>query len=118
MDVTSEVNATTIKFESGLKNHYIEIELNVGCKEALMCKTSINFEFVVELVLLVKKMCEKLKIVGIHKIFQHVDPTDWSTILSSIDGFVLEKETDDYCMISASIDNFPKCFLKGLGHDV
>jgi hypothetical protein len=115
----SEYGYPMITFTSGLKNHIITVELDVGRKQALINNMDIGNCAPVELTLLLKKIDVELKKIGITTIVQQVTPSDWENVLNPLKLFRLVNynSTNNFMTIICPIDRFPEAVMKSLGFD-
>lgn len=113
----SEYGYPMLTYTSGLKNHIITVELDVGRKQALINNMDIGECAPVELTLLLKKVENELKKLGVTTIVQQVTPSDWKNILEPLRIFqsVHYNKEHNFMTIICPIGKFPEATMKSLG---
>lgn len=104
-----------LNFESESNVHKIIVECDYYEKNALINTMVIADESPVELVLLLKSMCKKLKEIGIENIIQHLTAEDWD-LLENMNVFeFVTKSKYDKIIVKCNVDIFPESVMKALG---
>lgn len=111
----------TLTFNSSLRHHHINYELEFPSKTAYINEISYTFdnntnsEYITEFVLMLNGFCSELKSKGIDKIMQPVLLDDWNDILSNISEFKLLNEKDSFVHVICDVNQFPIAFMKSMG---
>lgn len=113
----SEYGYPMITYHSGLRNHIISVELDVGRKQALINNMDIGNCAPVELALLLKNIENELKKLAINNIVQQVTINDWQQILEPIKIYQLIHHNNIHNFVTAicPIEKFPEAVMKSLG---
>ena len=111
----------TLTFNSSLKHHHINYELDFHSKTAYIneikykLNSNVDSENVVEFVLMLNSFCSELTSKGIDKIMQPVLTNDWDQILSNISEFQLLNKKDNFVHVTCDVSKFPIAFMKSMG---